>query len=90
MTSLAGARETWSDGFYVTYDCDVTGKITAIQEDGSALLAGSYGYGDLGRRANLTRGNGVVTSYGYDGVSRLSALTNDLAGTAQDLTLGCV
>lgn len=80
-------RETWSDGFYVTYDYDVTGKITAIRENGSALLA-SYGYDDLGRRTNLTRGNGVVTSYGYDGVSRLSTLTNDLAGTAQDLTLG--
>jgi YD repeat-containing protein len=45
-------------------------------------------YDNLGRLSSLTRGNGTVTSYAYDPVSRLSALTQDLAGSAQDLTIG--
>ncbi len=88
---LAGRRTrvTWSDAFYVDYDYNVTGEVTAIRENGatsgSGLLA-TYAYDDLGRRTNITRGNGTVTSYGYDGVSRLSSLTHDLAGTAHDVT----
>lgn len=42
---------------------------------------------DLGRRTSLTRGNGTVTSYGYDPVSRLASLAHDLGGTAHDLSL---
>jgi YD repeat-containing protein len=47
----------------------------------------TFGYDDLGRRPGLTRGNGVVTSYGYDAASRLTSLGHDLAGTAGDLSL---
>lgn len=54
---------------------------------GRGLLA-SYAYDNLGRRGSLTRGNGVVTTFGYDGASRLNALTQNLTGTANDLTLG--
>jgi RHS repeat-associated protein len=84
-------RLTWHDGFYVDYDYDVTGNVTAIRENGATSGVGvlaTYGYDNLGRRTSLTRGNGTVTSYGYDAVSRLASLTQDLAGTAQDLTLG--
>lgn len=42
---------------------------------------------NLGRRTSVTRGNGTVTSFGYDAVSRLSSLGQDLAGTAHDPTL---
>jgi len=80
-------RVSWWDGFYVTYEYDTTGQMTAIRENGSATLA-SYGYDDLGRRTSLTRGNGTSTSYGYDPASRLSGLSIDLAGTASDLNLG--
>jgi RHS repeat-associated protein len=48
----------------------------------------TFGYDDLGRRTSLTRGNGTVTSYSYDPVSRLSQLVQNPAGTANDLTLG--
>jgi len=50
-------------------------------------VIGSYAYDDLGRRTGITRGNGVSTSYGYDNISRLSSLTNNLTGTSQDLTV---
>jgi len=39
-----------------------------------------YAYDDLGRRTSLTRGNGTVTSYGFDAASRLSSLSRDLDG----------
>jgi RHS repeat-associated protein len=79
-------RLTWHDGFYVTYDHNILGEITAVKEGGATTLA-SYGYDDLGRRTSLTRGNGAVTSYGYDGVSRLASLTQDAAGSIHDLSL---
>src|SRR5690606_25191390 len=52
---------------------------------GAGVLA-TYAYDDLGRRTSLTRGNGTVTSYGYDAVSRLDALTQDFAGSGDDVT----
>jgi RHS repeat-associated protein len=54
---------------------------------GVGVLA-TYAYNDLGQRTSLTRGNGTVTSYAFDAASRLDTLTQNLAGTAQDLTLG--
>jgi RHS repeat-associated protein len=86
---LAGRRTrlTWRDGFFVTYEHLATGETSAIRENGGFVLAG-FSYDDLGRRTSLTRGNGTVTGYGYDAVSRLGSLSNELAGTANDLTLG--
>ena len=46
----------------------------------------SYAYDDLSRRMSVTRGNGVVTNYTYDGASRLKTLAHDLAGTVSDVT----
>jgi RHS repeat-associated protein len=54
---------------------------------GVGVLA-TYAYDDLGRRSSLTRGDGSVLSYGYDAVSRLTSLGDNLAGTAYDQTLG--
>ena len=90
---LAGqqTRLTWSDGFYVDYDYNLTGEVTAIRENGATSGAGvlaTYGYDGLGRRASIARGNGTGTSYGYDAVSRLSSLTQDLGGGAYDFTNG--
>ena len=88
---LAGwlTQMTWPDAFYVTYDHLVTGEVSAIRENGAASgigVLGSYAYDDLGRPVTLTRGNGVVSSYGFNGASRLTSLANNLAGTAQDVT----
>ena len=51
-------------------------------------MLASCGYDDRGRRTGISRGNGTSTSYGYDGASRLSAMTEDLSGGANDQTLG--
>ena len=90
---LAGrtTRMTWADGFYVTYDYDVAGNVTAIRENGAASGIGvlaSYSYDSLGRRTAITRGNGTTTTYTFDPVSRLASLTQDLAGATSDLTVG--
>lgn len=79
-------RETWADGFFVTYEYDQAGAVTAVRENGGNLL-GTFGYDALGRRTSITRGNGTTTSYGYDAAGRLGSLVHDLAGTAQDLSL---
>jgi YD repeat-containing protein len=50
---------------------------------GASLLA-DYTYDTRGRRDLLTRGNGAVTSYAYDPASRLTSLTHDLPGGADD------
>jgi RHS repeat-associated protein len=77
-------------GLMLNYDYLVTGDLQKIRENnattGIGVLA-TYGYDDLARRTSLTRGNGTVTSYAYDPVSRLTSFTQDLAGTASDLTI---
>ena len=82
---LAGRRTrlAWPDGFYVTYDYLVTGEMTAIRENGSALLA-SYSYDDLGRRLGASFGNGTSRSYGYDSALNLGSLRWALAGGTGD------
>jgi RHS repeat-associated protein len=80
-------RLTWPDGFYVTYDYLVTGEVSAIRENGAVSGAGvlaTYSYDDLGRRIGMARGNGTTTSLGFDAVSRLATLTQDLGGTTYD------
>lgn len=91
----AGRRTSLAhpDNYYVNYDYDVTGNVTAIRENGATSGVGvlaSYAYDSLGRRTSLTRGNGTVTGFAYDPVSRLSAFAQDLAGTANDLTLNAI
>jgi len=41
---------------------------------------------NLGNRTGLTFANGVVQAFTFDPVSRLASLTNNLTGTASDLT----
>jgi RHS repeat-associated protein len=47
----------------------------------------TYAYDSLGRRTTVSRGNGTVTSYAFDPMSRLSSFTQDMAGTINDLTV---
>ncbi|MEQ1709489.1 MAG: RHS repeat-associated core domain-containing protein [Terricaulis sp.] len=84
-------RMTWPDGFYVAYDYDLAGAVTAMRENGAASGVGVlaiFAYDNLGRRTSLARGNGVATAYAYDPASRLATLTQDLAGTGQDQSTG--
>lgn len=81
---------TWPDSFYVDYDHLVTGEVTKIRENGAttgAGVLGTYAYDDRGRRTSLSRGNTTSTSYGYDNVSRLTQIVQNLNGSGSDLTL---
>ena len=79
-------RLTWNDGFFVTYDYDAVGEMTAVLDMSGNVLA-AFSYDDLGRRTSLTRGNGTSTGYSYDAASRLTALTQSLAQPAFNLSL---
>lgn len=86
---LAGrrTRQTWPDAFYVTYSWNLVDEMTATLHAGTTQIIG-YSYDNLGRRAGITRGNGVTSSYGYDGVSRLTSLGHDVGGTDADVVFG--
>ncbi len=82
-------RLTWPDNFYVSYDYTVSGypsdQLQDINENGFTLLAG-FAYDNYGRRVLMARGNGVITRYDYDDLSRLQLLETDLDGSAYDLS----
>lgn len=86
---LAGrrTRQAWPDAFFVTNSWNLAGDMTAIHQAGTTQIIG-YSYDNLGRRAGITRGNGVTSTYGYDGASRLTSLSHDVGGTAADVTFG--
>ncbi len=75
-------RHDWGDGFFVTYDYQVTGEMIAIRENGGLALA-SFAYNDLGRCTSLTRGNGTVTGYAFDRVGQLAQLTHYRSSAGQ-------
>lgn len=87
---VAGRRTklTWRGaGLFIDYDYLVTGEMTKLRENGATSGVGvlaTLAYDDLGRRTSLTRGNGAVTSYGFDSVSRLASLAENMTGTAND------
>jgi len=87
---LAGRRTglAWPDGFFVNYDYNVAGDLTAIRENGATdWQLASWAYDNLGRRIAQGRANGATTAWGYDSAGRLSTLSHDLSGTANDLSL---
>ena len=87
---LAGRRTwmSWPDGFWVAYDYNYTNDLIAIRENGATNWnLAWFGYDNLGRRTVQGNANGANTSWGYDGAGRLTSLSHDLAGTANDLTL---
>jgi RHS repeat-associated protein len=78
-------------GLFVNYDYLVTGEIWKIRENNAASGVGvlaTYAYDNLGNRSSVTFGNGASETWAYDPVSRLKTLTNNLTGTADDLTIG--
>jgi YD repeat-containing protein len=92
---LAGQRThmAWRDGFRIDYGYLVTGEMKTISEDPAtvpgAMTLATFDYDDRGNRVKLTRGNGTVTDYTPDAVSRLGALAQSFpASAANDLALG--
>ena len=76
---------TYPGGFYVTYQYYDSGDLKDILQNGSTSI-GHYTYDNLGRRQSLTRGNGVVTTYGFNARSGLQSL--QLTGSSQNTTFG--
>ncbi len=71
--------------FFVTYEYDVAGEMTAVKQAGSTVRPASS-VSNLGRRLKIARLNLGTTEYAYDAASRLHSLAQDLANTAQDVT----
>lgn len=79
---------TYPGGSYFTYQFDGLDRLSVIKESGTTTLV-AVTYDTQGRRSNLARGSGVTsTTYGYDGISRLQTLTQNLdgSGTTNDET----
>ncbi|MBX3431162.1 MAG: RHS repeat-associated core domain-containing protein [Hyphomonadaceae bacterium] len=76
-------RVTWPDTLYIQYTYDAANRMREVRENGATSGAGLlavYAYDNIGRRVSITRsgGAGAVTTYDWDGVSRLEALEQDL------------
>jgi RHS repeat-associated protein len=85
-TSVAYPAAAGATNLTVAYTYLATGEVSTIM-DGTTNLA-TYTYDNLGKRAGVTLGNGVVQSYTRDPISRLTTLTDNLAGATNDLTIG--
>jgi len=90
---LAGRRTriTWPDGLWVQYDYNLDDGVSAIREYGSAsgaAVLATYVYDNLGRRTSVARGNGVPSTWSYDAASRLTGLSHNPSGTANDVAFG--
>lgn len=82
-------RLTWPDNFYVDYVRDNLGRVVQMRENGATSGAGLlavFTYDNYGRRIGIDRGNNADTTYAYDALSRLTNLTNEFSGTANDNT----
>jgi RHS repeat-associated protein len=91
---LAGRRThmAWKDDVRIDYSYLVTGEMKTIFEAAgvpNAMTLATFDYDNRGNRTKLTRGNGTVTDYTPDPVSRLGALKQSFAAAAaaNDLTL---
>jgi RHS repeat-associated protein len=76
---------------YFSYVYDVGGRLTDVREKNTTTsLLAKFAFDVQGRRASMQKGVtitptiAVATSYGYDTVSRLNSLNDDLASTAND------
>jgi RHS repeat-associated protein len=79
-------RLTWPDGYAVDYEFDALNRMSTATVHGGSLLA-TYTYDPLSRRTALSYNSGTSSmSYSYSDAGDLLTLTNDLAGTANDVT----
>jgi RHS repeat-associated protein len=70
----------------ITYAYDNADRLTSLTQGTSVV---SFGYDEVNRRTSLTLPNGIVTEYGYNAASQLTALTYTLSGsTIGSLTYG--
>jgi RHS repeat-associated protein len=75
---------TYPDSSFFTYVYDGLDRLTTIKEAGATAIASTI-FDAQGRVGSQTRG-AVTTTLIYDAVSRPQSWTDDLAGTASDVT----
>jgi RHS repeat-associated protein len=78
---------THPDTPYFDYAYDGLGRMTTIKDNAGATLV-TLAYDAAGNRDTATYANGVVTSYDFDAVGRLTSLVHNFAGSDQDVTFG--
>lgn len=90
---LAGRRTQLtlpSSAGAVDYDWDLANRMVMVSENGytptGLHLFAAYTYDDLGRRTILARGSGANTTWSYTANSRDWSLTQNLSGSADDVT----
>lgn len=76
-------------GYWLGFEHLVTGELSQVVESDLVALA-NFNYDDLGNRTSLTYRNGTSATWEHDAVSRLSSLTQNLAGSTNDLTIGSI
>ncbi|MEN2710536.1 RHS repeat domain-containing protein [Sphingomonas sp. NPDC092331] len=77
-------RITHPDGRYFVSAYNGADRLVSILENGSGAVV-TMNWDIQGRRGSEVRG-GVTSTYGYDAISRLNSLGDDLAGSGYDLT----
>ncbi|KSB91791.1 hypothetical protein AS593_07145 [Caulobacter vibrioides] len=80
-------RLTWPDSLYVANTVDAASRLKAVALTSNVPFV-TYGFDNLGRRTSASFWTGSTTSWGFDAGGRLSGLTHDLPGTAQDVSFG--
>ena len=78
-------RVTYPDGNNFQFGYDGLNRMRIIGNNAASGLV-SYGYNNRGARGSITSGS--ITSYAYDAVGQLTGLTQNLAGTVNDVTYG--
>jgi RHS repeat-associated protein len=78
------ARVTYPDSVYFSYAYDGLDRMSGVSLSGTTAVA-AMTYDAQARPSSETRNN-VSTTFGYDAVSRLASLADDLPGTTGDVT----
>lgn len=76
---------THPDSQVFTYGYDLLNRPLAIRENGTQVV--SFGYAPTGQRTSDTR-SAVLSSYGYDAVSRLASLSHALTSGGASVSWG--
>lgn len=73
----------WPDNFHVSITYDAFNRPAQLLENGAVPLA-TYSYDALGRRAQVTLGNGTRTEFTYDAQGRLSGKSHRFTSSTED------
>lgn len=80
-------RLTWPDANWIAYQWDLANRMVFAEQSPVGLeYIASYTYDALGRRTETYLGNGATTTWSYVPNSLDYSLTQNLAGTASDVT----